>query len=81
MLDSFGVWSLGVGSNIAMVLQSQKDESCSHGSLKVIDVTAFVLLFSACFSDIYGQLGSIIMAKGSSVSKLRMYGQIAVGRR
>ena len=41
--------------------------TCSQGSLKVIDVTAFVLLFSACFSDMYRQLQSIIMVKGSSV--------------
>ena len=34
VLDTFGVWSLGVGSNIAMVLRSQKDDPCNLQSRK-----------------------------------------------
>ena len=58
VLDTFGVWSFVVLGSNTLVLQSQTDPC--HGSLKVIDVTAFVLLFSACFPDRHRHLHSII---------------------
>ena len=58
VLDTFGVWSFVVLGSNTLVLQSQNGPC--HGSLKVIDVTAFVLLFSACFSDRHRHLHSII---------------------